>query len=147
MAGKGRPTVDDKRDNQYRVRLNDEEDMMLTYCSERTGQPKSRIFRRALEAYYQIVQLNEMEIETDGISLKRVVTCPCCGVNNAIDFAEYITNDCVDEDRPMGPEIQHLFKCEEYECSSCGKSFYVKGWITEYPAGAYNSENIEVMEA
>ena len=24
MAGKGRPTVDDKRDNQYRVRLNDE---------------------------------------------------------------------------------------------------------------------------
>ena len=25
MAGKGRPTVDDKRDNQYRVRLNDEE--------------------------------------------------------------------------------------------------------------------------
>ena len=29
MAGKGRPTVDDKRDNQYRVRLNDEENQML----------------------------------------------------------------------------------------------------------------------
>ena len=44
MAGKGRPPVDDKRDNQYRVRLNDEENQMLSYCSEMTGQPKSQIF-------------------------------------------------------------------------------------------------------
>ena len=61
MAGKGRPTVDDKRDNQYRVRLNDEGNQMLAYCSQMTRQPKSQIFRKALEEYYQTVQLNEME--------------------------------------------------------------------------------------
>ena len=54
MAGKGRPTVDDKRDNQYRVRLNDEENQMLAYCSQMTGQPKSQIFRKALEEYYSV---------------------------------------------------------------------------------------------
>ena len=76
MAGKGRPTVDDKRDNQYRVRLNDEENQMLTYCSQMTGQPKSQIFRKALEEYYQTVQLNEMEMGMDGISMRRVIKPP-----------------------------------------------------------------------
>ena len=84
MAGKGRPTVDDKRDNQYRVRLNDEENQMLAYCSEKTGQPKSQIFRRALESYFQTVQLNELEMETDGISMKRVIKCPHCGASNEL---------------------------------------------------------------
>ena len=51
MVGKGRPTVDDKRDNQYRVRLNDEENQMLAYCSQMTGQPKSQIFRKACRRF------------------------------------------------------------------------------------------------
>ena len=46
MAGKGRPTVDDKRDNQYRVRLNDEENQMLAYCSQMTGQLNHRFLER-----------------------------------------------------------------------------------------------------
>ena len=52
MAGKGRPKLDDKRDNQYRVRLNDEEDAMLDYSSRATGLPKSEIFRKALQDFY-----------------------------------------------------------------------------------------------
>lgn len=59
MAEKGWPTVDDKRDNQYRVRLNDVEDQMLAYCSKATGKPKSQIFRNALSEYYINVRLNE----------------------------------------------------------------------------------------
>lgn len=46
MAGKGRPTVDDKRDNQYRVRLNDEENQMLVYCSKMTANPNHRFLER-----------------------------------------------------------------------------------------------------
>ena len=120
MAGKGRPTVDDKRDNQYRVRLNDEENQMLAYCSEKTGQPKSQIFRRALESYFQTVQLNELEMETDGISMKRVIKCPHCGASNAIDLADYSTGDYSSE-RQMGAEIQHCFDCEGYKCIGCGR--------------------------
>lgn len=142
MAGKGRPTVDDKRDNQYRVRLNDEENQMLAYCSEKTGQPKSQIFRRALESYFQTVQLNELEMETDGISMKRVIECPYCGAPNAIDFADYSTDDCTTE-RQMGPETQHWFDCDNYVCVSCGRDFGIKGCITEYPLGAYDSETID----
>ena len=145
MAGKGRPTVDDKRDNQYRVRLNDEENQMLAYCSEKTGQPKSQIFRRALESYFQTVQLNELEMETDGISMKRVIKCPHCGVSNAIDLVDYSTGDYSSE-RQMGAEIQHCFDCEGYECIGCGQTFRVEGYINEYPVGAYNFEEINVTE-
>ena len=48
----GRPPKDNSRDKQYRVRLNDEEDSMLSYVSSLTGKQKSEIFRNALEDYY-----------------------------------------------------------------------------------------------
>ena len=146
MAGKGRPTVDDKRDNQYRVRLNDEENQMLTYCSQMTGQPKSQIFRKALEEYYQTVQLNEMEMGMDGISMRRVIKCPHCGSANAIDLSDYSTGD-YESERQMGPETQHWFDCDDAECVTCGRAFRVTGCITEYPLGAYDSEHIEIKEA
>ena len=41
---------EDSRDKQYRVRLNDAEDEMLSFCSEETGEAKSEIFRKALKA-------------------------------------------------------------------------------------------------
>ncbi len=150
MAGKGRPTVDDKRDNQYRVRLNDEEDQMLAYCSKATGKPKSKIFRKALSEYYASVRLNEIIsqneydiMELDGISMKRVIECPYCGAANAIDLADYSTNECTVE-RQMGPETQHWFDCDNAECVVCGHTFRVNGCITEYPIGAYDSEMIKV---
>ncbi len=150
VAGKGRPTVDDKRDNQYRVRLNDEEDQMLTYCSKATGKPKSQIFRKALSEYYATVRLNELNsqseydtIELDGISMKRVIECPYCGAANAINLADYSTDECTVE-RQMGRETQHWFDCDAVECAVCGQTFRVNGCITEYPIGAYDSEIIDV---
>jgi len=152
MAGKGRPTVDDKRDNQYRVRLNDEEDQMLAYCSKATGKPKSQIFRNALSEYYAIVRLNEINnqneydaIELDSISMKRVIECPYCGAGNAIDLADYSTQICTQE-RQMGVETQHWFDCDVCECIVCGQIFWAKGCITEYPVGVYDSEMIDVTK-
>lgn len=150
MAGKGRPTVDDKRDNQYRVRLNDEEDQMLAYCSNATGKPKSQIFRNALSEYYATVRLNEINsqnelesLELDCISMKRVIECPHCDAGNAVNLADYSTGDR-EEERQMGPEIQHWFDCNDFECAVCGRSFCVTGCITEYPIGAFDSEHIEI---
>lgn len=150
MAGRGRPTVEDKRTNQYRVLMNDEEDRMLDYCSRVTGLPKSQIFRKGVEVLYHQVRLNEFGQDYgqdyDGhISLRRVVNCPYCGAANGIDFEEYITDEPSYE-RQMGPEIEHMFECEEYECVACGKVFGVAGSIHEYPVGAYDSEHIEVRE-
>ena len=71
MAGKGRPVVEDKRDNQYRVLMNDEEDTMLAYCSRVTGMPKSQIFRKGIEVLYQQIQLNPGEAKTIDIDLPR----------------------------------------------------------------------------
>ena len=44
----GRPKKEDSRDNQYRVRLNDDENEMLTYVSQMTEKAKSEVFRQSL---------------------------------------------------------------------------------------------------
>lgn len=150
MAGRGRPKVEDKRTNQYRVLMNDEEDKMLDYCSKMTGLPKSQIFRKGIEVLYQQVRLVEYSQDYgqdyDGhINLQRIVNCPFCGVSNSINCEDYITEE-ISNERQMGFEIEHVFDCEEHECISCMRSFHVFGSIYEYPAGAYEHETINVQE-
>jgi hypothetical protein len=48
------------------------------------------------------------------------------------------------DERPMGEEITYNFDWESYECCSCGKIIHISGYICEYPAGAYNYEDINV---
>ena len=55
----GRPKKEDSRDNQYRVRLNDDENEMLEYASKMTDKAKSEVFRQALRDYYNKVKLQE----------------------------------------------------------------------------------------
>jgi hypothetical protein len=73
--------------------------------------------------------------------MKCVVECPHCGTPNAIDLADYRTNDCTIECQ-MGPETQHWFDCDSVECGTCERFFRVTGSITEYPLGTYDSEQI-----
>ena len=42
---RGRPKKENARDIVYKVRLNEEEDRMLTQASEWTSQAKSEVFR------------------------------------------------------------------------------------------------------
>lgn len=150
----GRPPKDDSRDKQYRVRLNDAEDDMLSYCSQQTGEAKSEIFRKALKAYYENAKYvktaltdEEEEYEDyglDHISLKRTISCPRCGAANNMDFEEDC--DSSSEERQMGPEITYFFDWEDCECVACHKKFRVHGHISEYPMGAYNYEEINVEE-
>ena len=147
----GRPPKDNSRDKQYRVRLNDDEDSMLSYVSTLTGKQKSEIFRNALEDYYHKVRINEANQEaqfeeawdTGHISLKRIIDCPHCGAANRCDFED----ECdvyEDESRPMGCEITYNFDWNNYECSNCGKKMHITGYICEYPIGAYNFEHISI---
>ncbi len=151
MSGKGRPKVEDKRDNQYRVRLNNAENKMLDYSSKTLGIPKSEIFRKALQMYYNATLLNEYESkqeyekgwESDHISLKRVIKCPYCESGNRVDFEDYLT-DTLSSERQMGAEISYHFECSDFECEFCKNIFQIKGSISEYPVGAYDSEYIKV---
>lgn len=56
---RGRPKKEITRDIVYKVRLNAEEDQMLTQASEWTGQAKSEVFRKALLGYYRAVEVKE----------------------------------------------------------------------------------------
>ena len=56
---RGRPPKNDKRDNSYRLRLNTEERQMLEQISEQTEQPIATVIRKAVLAYYEVINLKE----------------------------------------------------------------------------------------
>ena len=58
---RGRPPKNDKRDNSYRLRLNTEERQMLEQISEQTEQPIATVIRKAVLAYYEVINLEEKE--------------------------------------------------------------------------------------
>jgi len=146
---RGRPKLEDSRSNQYRVRLNDEENRRLDYVSKRLDKPKSEILRLALSEYYNHIRLSELNLEADEeaawdmgtISLKRVVTCPYCNEQTRVD----LTDECVDstDERPMGTEILYEFDTTA-TCEICGEKYGISGYISEYPPGALDSEKIEI---
>ena len=52
----GRPPKDDSRDNQYRIRLSDEELQKLDFCCEKTGLSKADVIRKGIDKVYQEIQ-------------------------------------------------------------------------------------------
>ena len=62
---RGRPTKDNKRDNSYRIRMNEEEKQMLAQISEWSGLTKADVIREALSAYYELAKINDKENKND----------------------------------------------------------------------------------
>lgn len=56
---RGRPPKEVTRDVIFKIRLTAEEAEMLTNLSERTGQTKSEVFRKAIEVYFDILKGEE----------------------------------------------------------------------------------------
>ena len=56
---RGRPPKEVTRDMTFKIRLTAEEVEMLTNLSERTGQTKSEVFRKAIEVYFDILKGEE----------------------------------------------------------------------------------------
>lgn len=56
---RGRPPKEVTRDVIFKIRLTAEEVEMLTNLSERTGQTKSEVFRKAIEVYFDILKGEE----------------------------------------------------------------------------------------
>ena len=87
--------------------------------------------------------------EMDGyypISLTRTLNCSYCGQKLKIDLEDYGTDSSSDENN-MGSDIVYYFDSEDsLECPLCAKRYQVTGWIREYPLGAYDSEEINIVE-
>ena len=155
----GRPKKEDCRDNQYRVRLNDNENEMLEYVSKMNEKKKSDVFRQALIELYEKTKLAEARKdfsqpdeehadeyeptwEDEHVSLQRAIECPYCGHIHMMDFSDECSTSS--SERSMGSEIMYEFELDGYECDNCGKPFNLKGYICEYPVGCYNYEEIDV---
>ena len=152
---RGRPKKEITRDIMYKVRLNTEEDQMLTRVSEWTQQAKSEVFRKALLGYYKAVEVKEhmmnKNIEdaswtTDHISQQRLIKCPypdCCE-EFVVDFADYSEEQA--SEGSMGERCEHVFDTLDIECPECRRHLHAVGIISEYPIGAYEYERITIEE-
>lgn len=108
--------------------------------------------------YWDAIQQREAEGEEfidveDGygyrpVSLIRTVRCPYCGEKLEVDLEDYLTDQSsYENENGMGPDIVYSFDSEDnIECPSCDKKCQVSGWIREYPIGAYDSEDVDVVE-
>lgn len=148
-----RPKIDDARDKMYRVRVNDEEEQMLQYvCDRKELKNKSDVFRAALKEAYGMLRMREFDMNenqdsyyeeyAEGISLERIVDCPYCSSKNKIDLVDECDESSYE--RQMGPETIYKFDTEDNYCKNCGRQFRVSGYISEYPMGAFNFEEINV---
>lgn len=146
---RGRPKKENARDIVYKVRLNAEEDQMLTHASEWTGQAKSEVFRKALCGYYKAVEVKdhmankEMEAvswPTEHIRQQRLIRCPYpdCGEEFLVGFDDYSEEQ--DSEEPMGCRCEHIFDTLDIEYPECRRCLHVAGVISEYPIGAYEYE-------
>lgn len=148
-----RPKKDDARNIIYKVRLNEEEDRILTEASQWTNQVKSEVFRKALLDYYKAVKVSKCISASnmeqagwvfDHISQQRIITCPYidCGDDFAVDFSIYSEEQ--ESEGDMGYRCEHIFDTNEVECPSCGRLIHASGVISEYPLGAYEYEDIKI---
>lgn len=79
------------------------------------------------------------------VSFIRDIECPSCGNSFEVDLEDYLYDESSSEhENGMGPDLMYSFDSEEcYECPGCGKLVRIRGWIREYPVGAYDSEDIQ----
>ena len=54
ITKRGRPRKEEARRGQYRLRTNEEEEKMLDYIHENTGETKADILRRGLKTLYNL---------------------------------------------------------------------------------------------
>ena len=155
-----RPRIEDARDKMYRVRVNNEEESMLRYvCNKKELKNRSEVFRAALKELYGLLRRREFDMNEnqndyyvdneefeeydEKISLVRIIDCPYCSTKNKIDLQ--VECEKTSKERQMGPEIIYMFDTKENCCIKCGRPFRILGYISEYPMGAYNSEEIKVV--
>lgn len=80
------------------------------------------------------------------VSLIRDIECPHCGESFEVDLEDYLLGtNSYESENGMGPDCLFEFDSEEnHECPECGRKVNIRGWIREYPMGAYDSEEINV---
>jgi 5-methylcytosine-specific restriction protein A len=99
-----------------------------------------------IEIIRRNVEADEMYMNgyaDEGINLKRVVICPYCNAHHAVNLED--ESSVSSDEHSMGTSILYEFDYEE-ECSNCGETFRVKGYVSEYPAGCIEHEDVEAYK-
>ena len=75
------------------------------------------------------------------IKMKRVVNCPYCNEQTNVDLSDSCAESTYD--RPMGTETLYEFDTTAV-CDICGEEYGISGYISEYPPGSLDSEDIKI---
>lgn len=74
------------------------------------------------------------------------LSCPCCSSYFNFELNDFATDvDVIDEEREMGAETEYTIECDEFSCPHCSKSISINGRVWEYPEGAFNDSDLEIL--
>lgn len=82
------------------------------------------------------------------VSLICTVECPYCSAEQEVDLEDFESGtSSYTNEIGMGEDMVYYFDSEDnLECPACHRKYRVSGWISEYPIGAYDSEDVNVEE-
>lgn len=128
------------RAEYFRKRREDKKNISVYIDKEKAEKLERKLDAKNLSKTDWLADIVDQELEIDAV---REVKCPYCNNADFINFAEEAQTSSYE--RGMGPEILYEFEDNDYPCSSCGKTFIVKGYISEYPIGVINDEELNVI--
>lgn len=88
------------------------------------------------------IAIRSKYIDDGLINLERIVQCPYCSFDNIIDVEDI--SDISNCERGMGPETLYEFDVDDIKCQNCRRIFRVYGFVSEYPQGSCEKEEIKV---
>lgn len=134
--------MEKSRADYFRKRRADKKNVSVYIDKEKVEKLENKLRAQNLSKTEWLDEVIDNALEIDTV---REVVCPYCGHKQRIDFAKDANISTYDHDNGMGEEILYEFFDDNFECSNCEQIFVVKGYISEYPIGALNHEELEVF--
>lgn len=133
--------VEKSRAEYFRQRREDKKNFSVYVDKDKAEKLENKLKAQNLTKAEWLNDIIEEELTMNTI---REIACPYCGHENSIEISDvsYISSS----ERGMGPEtLYEIDEQLEFECEKCGEVFTLKGYISEYPIGCLNHEDIEAL--
>lgn len=137
--------MEKSRAEYFRKRREERKNFSVYVDKDKAEKLENKLKYQNLSKAQWLNDIIEEELTMDTI---RKIDCPYCGHEQSVNFSdEEVANIYSNDDREMGTETVYEAN-EEHEivCEECGEVYTLKGYISEYPIGCLNHEQINTVK-
>lgn len=142
----GRPFENKAKRERFEIRLSQEEERMLDFCTSNYAISRAEVIRQGISKMYYDAYGDYCSEDVSATKLKISISCPICDANNRISIGDYEVQSIPYDkgENGMGDEIEHRIECSDFECASCKRQFSFCGSVWEYPIGTVTCKTMEI---